>query len=220
VAGGYAALAEAAAAAGLDIFGAFHPEPGDGVPAGTGTLVLLGPLEPGFWARFTAGPEYADGAADPLDRWTARVVGALAREQGAVALLPFGGPPFLPFLSWAVKSGRAWASPVGLLVHDRAGLMVSYRGALALPRRIELPPAAGARPCDGCPDRPCLSACPAGALGAAGYDTAACRAYLSSGPGRACMEGGCAVRAACPVSRGHGRLAVQSAFHMRAFHKG
>lgn len=211
-------IADEAAAHSLEIFGAFHPDTGDGAPEGAGTLVLLGPSEPGFWDVFSASPEYRDGAADPLDRWSARVIGGLAQALGATALFPFGGPPFQPFIGWALKSGRAWVSPVGLLVHDRAGLMVSYRGALAFADRLGLPQGVE-NPCESCADQPCLTACPVDALGPSGYDVPACKGQLDTPDGVACREGGCLVRRACPVSRRYGRLEVQSAFHMRAFHR-
>ena len=218
---GFAALGAAARAVHLDIFGAFHAAPGDDLPAGTGTLVLLGPHEPGFWPAVSAAPEFRDGAPDPLDRWSRRVIGDLAAEAGGTPLYPFGGPPYRPFIRWAERSGRAWPSPVGLLVHDRAGLFVSYRGALALPERLDLPPPPAAPPCDACETKPCLSACPVGALGGAeGYRLDACHAYLDTSPGADCMTQGCAVRRGCPVSETYGRLAAQSAFHMAAFHKG
>ena len=201
----------------LELFGGFTATPDDEVPPGTRTLLLIGPSEPGFWDHVTAAPEFADGGADPLDRWSARVLTRIAAEIGATALFPFGGPPYLPFIAWATRSGRAWTSPVGLLVQDRAGLMVSYRGALALPRDLPVAPAA-ARPCDTC-DRPCLSACPVSALGPDGYDVAACKAFLDTEAGQECLTGGCLVRRACPVSRTYGRQPVQSAFHMRAFHR-
>jgi hypothetical protein len=67
----------------------------------------------------------------------------MACDLGAKALFPFTGPPWHPFIAWARRSGRAWESPVGFLVHDRAGLMVSYRGALALSHRIDLPATPG-----------------------------------------------------------------------------
>ncbi|MFW5881220.1 MAG: ferredoxin [Roseicyclus sp.] len=209
----------AARAAGhrLEIFGAFHPGPDDGTPAGTRTLLLLGPAEPGFWAHVTASPEFADGAPDPLDRWSRRVIGGMACDLGAKALFPFAGPPWRPFIAWAKRSGRAWASPVGFLVHDRAGLMVSYRGALALRARIDLPAPPDQAPCETCA-RPCLAACPMGALSAAGYDSAACHGFLDTDPGAACLSAGCAVRLACPVSRDYGRLPEQSAWHMARFH--
>lgn len=196
----------------LDVVGAFHP--GDDEDLGK-TLVLLGPKEPVFWPHFAASEEYRDAAPDPLDRWSCRVIGTLANELGAAPHFPFGGPPYKPFLRWAVQSGRAWSSPAGLLVHDTAGMMISFRGALALTVRLVLPDAS-AQPCLTCPDKPCLTACPVDALSeTAGYDVPACKSWLKAGA--ACMTRGCAARRACPLSKRFPRLDAQSAFHMSAF---
>src|SRR6056297_821761 len=197
----------------LAVMGALHLK-ADEVP-GHATLVLLGPLEPGFWTAFTQTPEYNDGTPDPMDRWSTRVIGVLAGDLGARALFPFGGPPWHPFIDWARRSGQAWPSPVGLLVHDVAGLMVSSRGALALPGRLDLP-APARRPCETCATQPCLTACPVDALRPGGYDVPACKADLDR-HGNDCRAQGCAVRRACPVSQSHGRAAAQSAFHMGYF---
>lgn len=185
------------------------------VPEGVESLVLLGPLEPGFWQHFTGSEEYRDGAPDPLDRWSARVIGALAEALGAQAFFPFGGPPHQPFIRWAKASGRAHDSPVGLLVHDSAGMMVSYRGALGFGFALE-GPEPGPSPCLSCADQPCRTACPADAFASGLYDVPACKADLER-KGNDCMERGCAVRRACPLSRAYGRVEAQSAFHMRAF---
>lgn len=203
-------IRKAALAEGLDVLGGLHED--------AGTLILLGP-SPGFWPVFRASPEMADAGPDPLDRWSRRVVTDLARSLGAGALFPFDGPPWHPFLDWALASGRAWSSPVGMLVHDTAGLMVSYRGALRLERHVALPLPPADPPCASCPDRPCVTACPVGALGRqAGYDVAACHGWLDTAGGQDCMDLGCRVRRACPASRGAQRDPAQSAFHMRAFH--
>jgi epoxyqueuosine reductase QueG len=95
--------------------------------------------------------------------------------------------------------------------------MVSFRGALALKERMALP-AATARPCDECA-KPCLTACPAGALTGAGYDVPACHAFLDTADGGDCMNGGCLVRRACPVSQSYARIPEQSAYHMGQFHR-
>jgi hypothetical protein len=141
----------------------------------------------------------------------------MACDLGAKALFPFGGPPYRPFYQWALRTGRVWESPVRLLVHASQGMMVSFRGALAFKQVIEVPPVAE-RPCESC-HKPCLTVCPAGALGAAGYDVPACHSFLDGAAGSDCLNTGCLVRRACPVSAGYARLAQQSAYHMSRFHK-
>ncbi|MFD0859757.1 ferredoxin [Roseovarius aquimarinus] len=205
-----AAITRAASAAHLDVMGALHE---DG-----GTVILLGPARD-FWPALKAGPEWQDGAPDPVDRWSLRVISALAEHMKAAALFPFGGPPYQPFLRWAMASGRAWQSPAGMLVHDTQGLWVSYRGALRFAGEIALPPPS-IRPCDSCEGQPCMTACPVDALSAArGYDVAACHGFLDTPAGGDCLRQGCKARRACPVSQAFGREAEQSAYHMGHFHR-
>jgi hypothetical protein len=208
-------IERACAAEHLANFGAFYPDPEDLAPEGTGTIVLLGPQEPGFWAMFSQSPEYLDTLPHPMDRWSERVITALASALGAQAFFPFGGPPFQPFIRWAHASGRAFASPVGLLVHNAAGMMVSYRGALGFAERLDLPPTSP-NPCTTCTTQPCRTACPVDAFASGSYDVARCKTDLDRA-GNDCMAQGCAVRRACPLSQNYGRQPEQSAFHMRAF---
>lgn len=191
-------------------------------PPGSRSLLLAGPMGGArWWQALKASPEWRDGAPDPVDRWSKRVLGGLAAAHGGAALFPSDGPPYPPFQRWAQATGRIWQSPAGLLVHAEAGLWVSFRGALALPFDLALPPAAN--PCDSCAGKPCLSACPVGALGAqAGglYDVQRCHDYLARPEGQgSCMARGCGVRGACPLSQSHARLEDQSAYHMRQFHR-
>ena len=186
------------------------------LPGGTRTLILLSPDEPGFWPAFTASEEYRDGAPDPMDRWSRRIIGSWADQIGAPPLYPFGGPPFHAFIAWALASGHVHQSPVGMMVHPTAGLFLSFRGALALRDAIDLPPPVPS-PCDSCATRPCLTACPVAALGPDGYDVPRCKAYLRDTPGNDCMSEGCRARRACPNGRAHGRVPAHSAFHMTHF---
>ncbi|MFQ5564142.1 MAG: hypothetical protein ACE5FO_11290 [Parvularculaceae bacterium] len=206
---------------GLAWRGALHPEPGD-IPDGVAaeTIILVGFLGEEGWAVFEASPEAADGAPDPLDRWSARLIGGLARKLGAEPLFVFGGPPWLPFQRWAQKAEPLHRSPLGMLIHPDYGLWHSWRGALAFRERFippETPPRA--HPCESCADKPCLSACPVGAFTPGEYNVAACVSHISDAAGADCMEAGCRARRACPVGLEHRYTDGQAKYHMRAFRR-
>ena len=208
----------AAAKVGLLTMGALHPDSSLAKDLTGGTLILLGAGD-AFWPVFIASAEAQDGQPHPIDRWSSRVVGDLASQFGAHAYFPFGGPPYTPFIDWALKSGRAFSSPTGMMVHDSVGMMISYRGALHFPEIFDIPAATAASPCDSCVDQPCTTTCPVAALGArTAYDLTACHTYLDTPPGQSCMQQGCAARLACPLSAGADRHPHQSALHMKAFH--
>jgi ferredoxin len=215
----YAQVIAKAEAAGLLAMGALHPAKCAARQLDGGTLILLG-AGAGFWPTYCASQEAQDKMPDPIDRWSSRVVGELARRYNARAIFPFGGPPYEPFIDWALKSGRAFTSPTGMMVHDTVGLMISYRGALHFTQELDIPTPLAPSPCDTCAARPCISACPVGALSrSAPYDLNTCHSYLDTRAGGLCMAQGCAARIACPISYGAARHPDQSALHMRSFHK-
>jgi hypothetical protein len=209
--------------AGLVPRGAFLLEESErnGALADVHTIVLAGMAGREGWSAFVASPEASDGFADPLDRWSGRVIEALAVELGGRALFPFGGPPFLPFQQWAQRAEPVHASPIGILIHPRYGLWHSYRGALGLSEKLAVAePATGASPCETCTGRWCLSGCPVGAFSSAGYDVAACAGHLRSAAGADCMGFGCRARRACPVGADHAYGPEQASFIMAAFLSG
>ena len=170
-----------------------------------------------FWQAFTAAPEYHDGKADPIDRYSKRVIEPLAARVQAQAVFPSDGPPYAPFIKWAIGTGRFWQSPTGMMVHDTAGLMISIRGALIFDAALKPAPAQPS-PCEACTDHPCVAACPVNALSDMhAYDVPTCKAYLDTPPGADCMKLGCRARRACPISQTFDRADAQSAFHMKAF---
>ena len=182
------------------------------------TIVLIGMTGRAGWQAFAASPEAREGNDHPLDRWSRRVIDALACDLNAVALYPFGGPPHWPFQQWARRAEPIHFSPIGLLIHPTYGLWHSYRGALGFWQALDVPAfEASASPCDSCRERPCLGACPVGAFSAGGYDVDVCAEHLRSPAGADCMTSGCLARRACPVGAEHAHGAEQAAFTMRAF---
>jgi hypothetical protein len=219
-------LCRRAEALGLAVRGGFHPAPGElaaALPASSaGTLVLLGFTGGLQWRHFERSSEATDALPNPLDRWSRRMIGALAREFSAVDIYP-SGQPLLPFQRFSRRSEPVHPSPIGLLIHPRWGLWHAYRGALVFEQRIELPAIelspieSKASPCETCAAKPCLSACPVHAFSGGSYDLDACVSHVRSAAGVACREGGCLARRACPVGDEFRYLPAQARFHTEAF---
>jgi len=215
-------VVRAASASGLAVRGAFIPEIDDHVPhfadgACCRTVVLLGWTGSIQWPVFAASPEANDGLPDPLNRWSRRVIDRIASEFGGAAFYPFDGPPRLDFQRWALQAESVHRSPLGLLIHSEWGLWHSYRGAIGLRERLDLPYRECApSPCESC-RKPCLSACPVYAFAAdRPYDDTSCRSYLKEGTAD-CLTQSCAARRACPVAPQMRYAESQAAFHIRAF---
>ena len=207
------ALHEALSTHDLQVMGGFAITPDDGLTLHSGTLILIGPNEPHFWATFRHSAEYHDREPDPLDRWSRERLDPIAAHFDGQALYPFGGPPHAPFYTWAVRTGQSWPSPIGFLVHQTAGLFASYRGALVVPWQTTFQQ--DTSPCATCAGQPCKTACPVDAF-TDGYDVDKCRSHLTSPEGSNCMTSGCRARRACPIGQGN-RMPAQAAFHMKAF---
>ena len=201
----------------LRILGGFYPQLKDGAPLNSKTLILLGPNEPKFWEVFKTSSEYTSNLNNPLDSWSKRTINKVATKLKAQSIFPFEGPPFKPFFKWALLTQRAHESPISLLVHDEAGLFVSYRGALSFDFKVKLPPVA-ANPCIGC-SAPCLTICPVQAFNKKSYDASGCITHIKTTDTKQCISKGCAARRICPISKNFARLPEQSAFHMKAFTK-
>lgn len=183
------------------------------------SVVLVGHFGSSIWSHFSRWWQDHPDARDPLDQWSKDVLTAVAKTFGAMAVFP-SDQPYLPFQQWAICAEGLRASPLGILIHPQYGLWQAFRGALLFDRVLDLPSRdPHYHPCDDCQGKPCLSACPVHAFSDGGYEVASCRAYLSSGGGEACLNGGCIARRACPVGAGYTYNAPQMRFHMDAFAK-
>lgn len=243
------ALAAACARAGLHVIRAV----GQATLDRAGVDLRLGELAPGavaavvlgdgggdFFARFRAAPEATDGAPDPINRYTARVVRALVAEVavGLTARFPFDVPPagpaeprppagsaeplpaarpagpsgpLLPLQRIGMAAGLPPGGPLGLQIHPRFGPWWAYRALVLCDRPLpEAQPLASS--CTGCP-APCVSACPGGAVAPGGFAVGRCGAHrLVHAP---CADN-CSARRACVVGREHAYGDAQLGFFMAA----
>lgn len=142
----------------------------------------------------------------------------MAQDFGAVPLYPFGGPPFLPFLSWAPRAEPVTSSALGILIHPEYGPWHAYRAALAFPARLDVPTFENVpSPCDSCEDKPCLTTCPVGAFSVEGFEATSCTGHISAAAGADCLRRGCQARRACPIGHDFVYPPSQANFHMAAF---
>lgn len=210
---------------GLALRGGFSFAGGEDAPIGPGgsparAVLLVGNAGGAFWPHFAAWRDTQPaGLADPLDTWSRLVLEAVAETCGARVVMP-NDRPFAPFQQWATRAEGLKPSPLGILMHAEYGLWHAYRGALLFDDALDAEDLNqdAENPihlCDLCIGKPCLNACPAGALGN-GFDHVACGAHIGSSKGRLCMEGGCLARNACPHDTVRYPETMQ-AFLMRAF---
>jgi ferredoxin len=189
----------------------------DDLLAGAAGALIVASGGPAFFDRFDGGPEATDGAPNPLDRYTERVVARATRDAldprgvAHVALFPFGARPLIPFQRLGRAAGLGGPGPLGLQIHPTFGPWWAYRALIVLDRPLPAAPPPGDG-CAGC-DAPCVAACPAGAVARGGFDIVACQARrLVAEPCRL----SCVARITCVRGPEHRYRDEELAFHMRA----
>ena len=194
------------------------PAPADGAPPGTARWCCSARTGRASGTSFRASPEFGDGGADPLDRWSARVIGGLAASaRRRRAVFPFGGPPWRAVhrLGAAERRGlgrrrsACWSTPAsGSSSPTAARWPSATRLDAALGRRAPLRRLRRALP-DRLPGRRARRA----------RATTSRPATASSTPRRAGTASTAAARCAAPARSAPAlRPEAQSAFHMADFH--
>jgi epoxyqueuosine reductase QueG len=186
------------------------------LPGAAGALIV-GSGGPTFFDRFAREPEASDGAANPLDRYTRRVVARAVDEALAplgvrqVVHFPFGTRPVIPFQRLGRAAGLGGPGPLGLQIHPLYGAWWAYRGLLLVDCELPGVPPPGDG-CAGC-DAPCVAACPAGAVQRTGFLVPACYARrLVAEP----CHLSCIARISCVRGPEHRYSDAELAFHMAA----
>jgi epoxyqueuosine reductase len=184
-----------------------------GVPLGDyRRLVLLGHGGRRMWEALQAG---GWRTADPVDHYSASLTCQFIADY-------LGDPPtfwlypetdyLIPLGQLGELAGWSHPSPLGLGISPIYGVWFAYRAAfltsLDLPIITDSPQPS---PCATCPDKPCIRACPAGAVQPEGFDVTGCSQYrlTASSP---CADR-CLARLACPFFPEHRYTLSQVQYH-------
>jgi epoxyqueuosine reductase QueG len=195
---------------------------------GARTVIVLGCGGRAFERAFAAAPEAAD-PENPVDRYTARVVGDVARllrdsghetralyywDRLAASGAPAADGAFADMVALGRAAGLGEPGRLRVLLHPTFGPWFSLRALLLTRLRShateETPPCFD--PCSGCP-APCADACLGSALAAGPLDLATCTATRLAVTE---CETSCAARHACVIGREHAYGSEAEAHYMRA----
>jgi hypothetical protein len=192
------------------------------LPGGAESVVVVGNGGGAFWAayrRFCAQRPGHERRADPLDDFTREVVDAACAPLAARApfhvFYPFGfAEDGVSFTRLALLAGLGRESLVGVLVHPVYGPWIALRAAIVVRGKLEAPrPADGFDPCPTCVERPCIRACPGGAVGTGGWSVPRCGAHRAR-PDDPCAAR-CHARVACVLGPEHRHPAEALAYHQQ-----
>lgn len=174
-------------------------------------LLLFGNGGRDFW---TALGQFQASSAHPVDEFSQRVV-----QQFMAAALPdvryrilYPGPSVVPLQQLGELAGWHHPSPMMVGINDVFGLWYAYRVLVMADSRLQpAAPVAAPSPCGACVDKPCVRACPAGALAQGTLELARCldqRLAAASSCRQTCLA-----RTACPVASEHRYTDAQIHYH-------
>ncbi len=176
------------------------------------SLVLLGHGGKQLW---TALAEYGWKTEDPVDHYSLATTETFIREYldspAVMMLYPTGYG--IPLQRLGELAGWSHPSPLGLGISEAYGVWFAYRSAFLT--TATLPSMADqltVSPCDSCHDKPCIPACPAGAVqGIGALDLAKCADFRTLE--QSLCRDRCLARMACPVAEEHRYTLEQIQYH-------
>jgi epoxyqueuosine reductase len=165
-------------------------------------LVLLGHGGKRMWRALQ---KWGLKTADPVDYYSTTVTHQFVTDylDNPPILWLYPDTQFLiPLQQLGELAGWSHPSPLGQGINPTYGVWFAYRAAFLTTAELPLTGGAtGPSPCDACSHKPCLTACPAGAVQPARFDIEACACYRLQ-PGSVCADR-CLARMACPYFPEH-----------------
>lgn len=177
-------------------------------------LILLGHGGRRLW---TALQEWGLKTADPVDHYSLTITRQFIRDY-------LGEPPvcwlypqteyIVPLQQLGAWAGWSYPSPLGQGIHPEFGVWFAYRAAFLttaeLPLRTE---PKRPSPCASCADKPCITACPVGAVRPDRFDVDGCARFRLRDDSP-CADR-CLARLACPFFPEHRYTLPQIQYHYR-----
>lgn len=175
-------------------------------------LVLLGHGGQRLWKALQAqGME----TADPVDHYSAALTRRFIRDylDDAPTHWLYPDTPYLiPLQQLGEWANWAHPSPLGLGISPVYGVWFAYRAAFLIDADLPLlRHSLAPSPCDSCLDKPCVTACPAGAVRMASFDVMGCARHRLR-PESSCADR-CLARMACPYFPEHRYTLTQIQYH-------
>lgn len=172
-------------------------------------LILLGHAGTNLWGAIKS-----DGIAsdNPIDDFTIKVFQQWAAENmaGRQYQIVYPGNAQIGLQALGKLAGWHHDSPLMVGINDRWGTWFAYRAAVLTESDfVPTPPLLSHSPCASCVAKPCVSACPAGAMDGDDFSLEKClgfRRQLASP-----CQSSCLARYACPVGSEHRYEAAQMA---------
>ena len=177
-------------------------------------LILIGHQGRDFW---TALQRRGMHGTHPMDQFVTERVAAWMEGplQGHAWRQVFPGPHPVGLQRLGALAGWHHSSPFWVGVDAEWGSWFAYRAVVLADTQLTLTPRREtSSPCDTCSDKPCISACPAGALSSeqtGPWRLQTCLDFRKQ-PASPCQDR-CLARNACPVGADHRYADAQIAYH-------
>lgn len=183
-------------------------------------LILLGHGGTALWQAMEAAGARGNvwgnaGGDDPVDSFSRKVVTRYLEEsphcRGHRFLFPLEDYA-APLMALGAHAGWHHPSPFMVGINKAWGSWFAYRALVLTDSDFTATkPEVWGSPCVSCADKPCMAACPAGAVAHAGFRAESCFAHRLT-PASSCAET-CHARTACPVGAQHRYNEVQMRYH-------
>ncbi|TXT41158.1 MAG: hypothetical protein FD135_617 [Comamonadaceae bacterium] len=143
-------------------------------------------------------------SAHPIDEYSVRTVARWLEQALPLARSRqvFPGAQRIGLQRLGAIAGWHRAAPFMVGIDSVWGSWFAYRVAILTDTTLPASaPVDNGYPCDSCVDKPCITACPAGALVSGRFNLAACNAGRLAADSNCAL--GCLARSACPVGAEH-----------------